>query len=202
MPTRLGKNWRPPLRALNWINQMKKCTIRRVAPDDLAACTTIEERSFSPEEAASPQSLKTRIHTYPDGFLVAEYAGEVIGQINSGSTDKTDITDEAFKQLIGHDPKGCNIVILSLSVLPEYRRHGVGSQLLTEFIEQARQLGKSRILLLCKSDLITYYARHGFLDSGISASTHGGAQWHEMQLSLSKATHLSHTKRGSLHGNG
>lgn len=163
---------------------MKEYSIRMVEPNDLTACHTIEALCFPPGEAAWTTSLETRIQTYPEGFFVAECDGKVVGQINSGSTDKDDISDEAFKQLIGHDPEGNNIVIFSLSVLPEYRKTGIGKELLTSFIKQAQELEKTRILLLCKEDLVNYYSRFGFKDSGISASTHGGAEWHEMALSL------------------
>jgi len=163
---------------------MSEYTIRMVEPDDLTACHTIEVRSFPPCEAAWTTSLDKRINTYPEGFLVAEHDGQVVGQVNSGSTSKDDISDEEFKQLIGHDPEGGNIVIFSLSVLPEYRKKGVGSRLLTEFVDQARYLGKSKVLLLCKDELVPYYSRHGFQDAGISASTHGGVEWHEMALPL------------------
>ena len=163
---------------------MSECTIRMVEPGDLTACHTVEARSFPPCEAAWTTSLQKRINHYPEGFLVAEYEGQVVGQVNSGSTSKDDISDEKFKQLIGHDPEGDNIVIFSLSVLPEYRKQGVGNQLLATFIDQARELGKTKVMLLCKDKLIDYYSRHGFQDAGISASTHGGAEWHEMVLPL------------------
>ncbi|CCH50572.1 GNAT family N-acetyltransferase [Pseudodesulfovibrio piezophilus] len=163
---------------------MSEFTVRMVEPDDLTACHTIESQSFPPCEAALTTSLEARITTYPEGFFVAECAGKVIGQINSGSTSKDDISDEEFKQLIGHDPEGCNIVIFSLSVLPKYRKRGIGSLLLASFIAQAKELGKSKVLLLCKEALIAYYVRHGFKDAGLSASTHGGVKWHEMTMTL------------------
>lgn len=163
---------------------MNEYTIRMVEPDDLTACHTVEANSFPPGEAAWTTSLETRINNYPEGFLVCECEGKVVGQVNSGATDKDDISDEEFKQLIGHDPDGDNIVIFSLSVMPEFRKRGVGSKLLTRFVEQAKDLGKSKVMLLCKEDMVDYYARHGFRDNGISASSHGGAMWHEMILPL------------------
>lgn len=155
-----------------------------VEPDDLIACHTIESRCFLPSEAALTSSLRDRITLYPEGFLVAEYEGQVVGQVNSGSTHKDDITDEKFKQLIGHDPDGQNIVIFSLSVLPEYQKRGIADRLMTNFIKQAHDLGKSKVLLICKDNLVPYYARHGFMDNGPSASDHGGAAWREMALPL------------------
>ncbi|WP_419787528.1 GNAT family N-acetyltransferase [Pseudodesulfovibrio sp.] len=163
---------------------MTNLTIRMVDPDDLTACHTIESLSFPASEAAQASSLEKRITNYPEGFLVAEMDGRVIGQVNSGSTSKDDITDEEFKQLIGHDPEGGNIVIFSLSVHPDFRKLGVGGKLLDQFVDHAREMGKNKVLLLCKEDLVNYYAGHGFSDSGVSASTHGGAVWHEMALTL------------------
>ena len=116
---------------------------------------------------------------------MAQQAGRVIGQVNSGATDKDDITDEAFKGLVGHDPAGRNLVIFSLSVLPERQRRGIAGKLLTRFIAAATDMGKSNIMLLCKTPLIDYYTRYGFDYIALSDSTHGGAEWHEMALRLS-----------------
>ena len=51
-------------------------------------------------------------------------------------------------------------------------------------MEEARQRKKENILLLCKHHLITYYEKLGFDHVGLSKSTHGGAEWHEMRLAL------------------
>ncbi|KAB1442079.1 GNAT family N-acetyltransferase [Pseudodesulfovibrio senegalensis] len=163
---------------------MPQPTIRTARPDDLTACIEIETVSFPPDEAASPASIEKRITSYAQGFLVAEQAGRVIGQINSGSTSKNDITDEAFKQLVGHDPNGTALVIFSLSVLPQFRHQGVAAALMDRFIAEARAMGKQRILLLCKERLVPFYRRFDYVDAGLSASTHGGSAWHEMRLEL------------------
>ena len=163
---------------------MKALTIRHADMDDLTACHTIEARCFPAAEAAWASSLRNRIELFPEGFLVAELDGKVVGQVNSGATDKDDITDEAFKQLIGHDPDGRNLVIFSLSVLPDFQKRGIAAKLMANFIGHARDMGKAAIKLLCKEPLIPYYARFGFIDDGLSASSHGGAAWHAMSLPL------------------
>ncbi len=116
--------------------------------------------------------------------MVAARDARVIGQINSGATDQDDITDEPFKQLIGHVPDGKHLVVFSLSVLPDYRGQGIAACLLRRFVKRAEEDGRKAILLLCKTGLIEYYQRFGFVDRGRSASTHGGADWHEMALIL------------------
>lgn len=163
---------------------MEALIIRHVDPDDLTACHTIEARCFPPCEAAWTSSLRNRIENYPEGFLVAELDGKVVGQVNSGATDKDDITDEEFKQLIGHDPDGRHMVIFSLSVLPDFQNRGIADKLLAGFVKQARKMNKDTVKLLCKEGLIPFYARYGFEHEGLSGSTHGGSAWHAMTLPL------------------
>lgn len=158
--------------------------IRQAAPSDLEHCLVLEQACFPPAEAASRENIAIRLADFPQGFLVAEAGGRIVGQVNSGATHKDDISDEAFKGLIGHEPDGANIVVFSLAVLPEMRRGGLGAQLMREFIAGSRKRGHQQVLLLCKDALVPFYSRLGFADRGISASTHGGAVWHEMGLVL------------------
>ena len=37
-------------------------------------------------------------------------------------------------------------------------------------------------MLTCKAGLRGLYARFGFVDEGVSGSTHGGVVWHQMRL--------------------
>jgi ribosomal protein S18 acetylase RimI-like enzyme len=163
---------------------MNDIKVRNVTIHDLDACFDLESQCFLPSEAASRDTIKKRLEVFPQGFLVAELDETVIGQINSGSTNKEDITDEAFKDLVGHDHDGKHIVIFSLAVLPEFQKKGIARQLMASFIEKSKKLKKKKIMLICKSELIDYYQRYGFVYTGESASTHGGFKWHEMYLPL------------------
>lgn len=155
--------------------------IRQVTPNNLQECFQLESICFPPDEAASKENIQIRIQNYPEGFYVlVDKDGTIIGHINSGCTNKDDITDEAFKALIGHDPEGKNAVIFSVAISPKSRGHKYGHTLLTHYVEVCKKQGKNRILLLCKTDLIPYYETVGFKYGDVSQSTHGGAQWHEM----------------------
>lgn len=158
--------------------------IRTVTQDDIQACYQIEQKCFEESEAASLESIEKRVRLYPAGFLVAEIDHQIVGMVNSGSTDKDDITDEAFKKLIGHTDNGKNIVIFSVSVLPEFQGRKIASELLKRFIRRAGDLKKEKILLLCKTALIRFYESFGFEHAGMSTSTHGGFEWHEMILHI------------------
>jgi ribosomal protein S18 acetylase RimI-like enzyme len=159
---------------------MSELLIRNVKLSDLDQCFAVESAGFHEEEAASRESIQIRIETFPQGFLVAELDGRIIGMINSASTNKDDISDEELKKMVGHDTDGQNLVVFSLVVLPEYQKQGIARQLMLRFIEEADRLGKKKILLMCKSNLIEYYERMGFSHIGLSSSTHGGVEWHEM----------------------
>ena len=51
-------------------------------------------------------------------------------------------------------------------------------------IADARAQGRRGCVLTCKDALVHYYARFGFVDEGISQSTHGGVVWHDMRLTF------------------
>ncbi|WP_022661341.1 GNAT family N-acetyltransferase [Paucidesulfovibrio longus] len=162
--------------------------IRRVREGDWRGCCAVEAACFPPDEAAEPDSVAERIRVFPQGFYVAEdISGTdsvIAGMINSGATSRNDITDEAFKKLVGHDPDGRNMVVFSLSVRPEWQGQGIARQLMERFVLESRTQGKACVLLLCKDFHIGFYEKLGFAHCGLSASTHGGAAWHEMRMRL------------------
>ncbi len=164
---------------------MSDIIIRKVSKTDLEPCLAVETACFEASEAADRESIGIRIAGYPEGFLVAEKDGSVIGMVNSGSIEKDDITDEAFKKLIGHVEGGKNIVIFSMAVHPDFQGLGLSRKLMGAFVATSRELGKKNVLLLCKDYHIDYYKGLGFDYGGISKSRHGGFDWHEMVMGLS-----------------
>ncbi|NKF28692.1 GNAT family N-acetyltransferase [Pseudomonas sp. BGM005] len=158
--------------------------IRHVTAADLDRCYAIETLAYEGDEAATREKIATRIATWPDGFIVAEMDGQVAGFINSGAAFDVQMSDEAFKELIGHDPAGPNVVIMSVVVHPDYQGLGLAKRLLGEFIDRMREQGKATIHLMCKERHIPLYAGFGFAYIKPSESDHGGMAWHEMILTL------------------
>lgn len=157
--------------------------IRQARIDDLDASYAVEIACFPADEAASKANMQKRLAVFPQGYLVAEIDSMIVGHINSGATNKNDISDEALKAMIGHENEGKNLVIFSVAVYPDYQKQGIASALLQTYIQLHQNKAKN-ILLLCKEHLLRFYSGIGFKNRGVSTSTHGGATWYEMCLVL------------------
>ena len=163
---------------------MSELIIRSAKVSDLDRCFEIEKDAYAGEEAATKEKILKRIQTYPEGFIVLENENEIIGFINSGATHKVELSDEEFKELIGHDPDGKHIVIMSVVIHPNYQGKSFTSVLMRNFINVMQAMGKTEIYLICQTELINMYAKYGFIYLGESDSDHGGLSWHEMSLAL------------------
>ncbi|SCZ78147.1 GNAT family N-acetyltransferase [Acidaminobacter hydrogenoformans] len=156
--------------------------IRPVTLQDLEAVAEVESACFPEAEAASKTSFEQRIKTFPDSFFVAELEGKVIGFINGSVINGKVIYDDLFHDTKLHIPEGKYQTIFGLDVIPAYRKKGVGEMLMAHMIETARNAGRYGLVLTCKEHLIHYYEKFGFVNLGISGSTHGGATWYDMIL--------------------
>ncbi len=157
---------------------------RTAVPADTDRCFEIETDAYEGDEAATREKIARRIAQYPDGFLILEQDAATIGFINSGCAQVVDMSDEAFKDLEGHDPGAKNVVILSVVVDPSEHGKGHARRLMTEFIKRMKENGKSHIYLMCKDHHVALYERFGYRYLRPSASDHGGVAWHEMSLTL------------------
>lgn len=51
-------------------------------------------------------------------------------------------------------------------------------------IGEAKAQGRRGVVLTCKDALVHYYAKFGFVDEGISQSTHGDVVWRQMRVTF------------------
>ncbi len=120
-------------------------TFRTAVPADTDRCFAIETTAYEGDEAATHEKIATRIAQYPEGFLIMELDGEIIGFINSGCAFDVVMSDEGFKELIGHDPAAPNVVIMSVVIDPAQQGKGYASLLMRTFVERMAGLGKRTI---------------------------------------------------------
>jgi ribosomal protein S18 acetylase RimI-like enzyme len=163
---------------------MPDSCFRTASPLDITRCHAIETAAYVSDEAATREKIARRINQYPDGFLVMEQNGQVIGFINSGCAHEVAMDDDAFKELVGHDPDAPHVVIMSVAIDPLYQGRGHASGMMHAFVRRMAAQGKASIHLMCKAHYVPLYQRLGFGYERPSASAYGGVAWHEMSMAL------------------
>ena len=158
--------------------------IRLATMADLAAVTALEAVCFPPAEAAKEDSFRARLAAYPDHFWLLEDDGRLVSFVNGLVTDEADLTDEMYDDASYHNEKGAWQMIFGVVTHPDYQHQGCAERLLRYVVEQARQQGRKGLVLTCKEHLLHFYGKVGFVDEGISDSTHGGVVWHKMRLTF------------------
>lgn len=159
---------------------------RTILKSEAEQAVTIEHICFPPNEACSRQAMLTRIENASEQFLVAvdKTTGKLAGFINGLSTYEDKFRDEFFTDISLYDPKGENVMILGLDVLPEYRNRGLAREIVRNFSIMEKEKGRKTLILTCLDEKVKMYEKLGFSDRGMADSTWGGEEWHEMTYSL------------------
>ncbi len=163
---------------------MAGLSFRLAAPGDAVRCFEIENAAYEGDEGATLAKIAQRIDLFAEGFLVLELMGEIVGFINSGCTYQVDLAKAEFKDLVGHDPAGPFVVVLSVAVHPAHQHKGYAGAMMDHFVMRMARMGKTSIHLMCKHGHIGLYSGFGFSYDKPSSSTHGGIEWHEMKMNL------------------
>lgn len=151
---------------------------------DLDAVSAVEAECFPSAEAATKESFRRRLEAYPNHFLLLFEENRLTAFIDGMATDKKDLSDDMYDKADMHREDGAWQMIFGLNTIPARRKNGLAGKLVNAFIEEARKEGRRGLVLTCKDRLVHYYSRFGFVDEGISSSTHGGVVWHQMRLTF------------------
>jgi ribosomal protein S18 acetylase RimI-like enzyme len=151
---------------------------------DLPTIMTIENAGFTPDEAATEDSMRERIARIPDTFIVATEADQVCGYIVGPAINERYLYDELFAHLTANDANAQYLSVLSLAVAPDAQGQGIGGQLLVAFADRARAQGRRGITLTCLKRLVPFYEAHGYVNEGVADSAHAGETWYNMVSEL------------------
>lgn len=159
---------------------------RNIRPEEAEQTAEIERVCFPPNEACTPEMMRQRVIKAPELFLTAveRRTGRIAGFINGLSTNENTLRDEFFVNADLYDPEGQNIMILGVDVLPDYRKQGLARELINQYLRREEAKGRKKIVLTCLASKVEMYQKMGFKDHGVSESTWGGEQWHEMSCTL------------------
>lgn len=167
---------------------------RQVVPAEIPACFEIEQASYPEDEAASKSILQYRQHFAEKYFRCAVVVEDnednhdveqIIGFISA--TRCRVFTAESMST---HDATGPVLAIHSIVVEKQYRRRGIATAMLQNYIEAMYSMpfdGVERIVLLAKVHLLPFYLGAGFAVLGISDIVHGKEPWYYLERSKEKA---------------
>lgn len=167
-------------------DSLERFEFRNIKLSETEQAVTIEQICFPPNEACSAENMKSRIAAARELFLVAvdKQNGKIAGFLNGIATDEISFRDEFFTDASLHEENGKNIMLLGLDVLPEYRRQGLGRELVYQYLQRERENGRKEVFLTCLQEKVEMYKKFGFADGGIANSVWGGEEWHEMSCTL------------------
>jgi ribosomal-protein-alanine N-acetyltransferase len=114
-----------------------KYVLRRFSRDDLEKVIRINEECLP--EHYTPFFYLDLHQSFPNSFIVAELNGEVLGYIMCRVEWSLSEFDRWRLVKKGH--------IISIAVLPEHRRKGIGRALMVEAMKALRDYGASEIYL-------------------------------------------------------
>ena len=158
--------------------------IRTATIDDLDAVTAVEAECFPPAEAATRSDFEHRLTHYSNHFWLMFDEDKLIAFVDGMVTDMADLTDEMYEHAALHKEDGTWQMIFGVNTLPAYRRRGCAGAVLERVIADARAQGRRGCVLTCKDKLVHYYEKFGFVNEGVSQSTHGGVVWYDMRLTF------------------
>jgi len=150
----------------------------------LARAYAIESASYPADEAATEDKLRMRMEQ-ASGFFWGAYdtSDNLQGFICGTLTTSEVLTDESMSE---HEPKGKTLCIHSVVVDAALRRKGMAAWMLQCYLQKVGQ-GESaptKVLLICKENLVGLYETAGFKNLGRSSVVHGQDPWNDMGLSF------------------
>ena len=170
-----------------WYTRKKKkgricMEIRKGTLKDLEAIAAVEAACFPAAEAATAEEFAGRLQQYGNHFWLLWEGERLLAFVDGFCTDWPDLTDEMYADASLHRENGAWQMIFGVNTIPACRRQGYAGRLLQQAIADARAQGRKGLVLTCKEALVHYYAKFGFVNEGISGSTHGGVVWYQMRL--------------------
>lgn len=158
--------------------------IRTATMEDLEAVAAVEAECFPPAEAATKEAFAKRLEYYGNHFWLMYDGDKLISFVDGFVTDEADLTDEMYEKAELHKEYGAWQMIFGVNTVPSCRKRGCAGKLLKRAIADAKAQGRKGLVLTCKDRLISYYAKFGFVNEGVSESVHGNAVWNQMRLTF------------------
>ena len=149
--------------------QTVKIVLRTYAPEDFESLYKIDQVCYSPDVAYSRGELRAYLRFPGADCLVATIRSEAVGFCLT-----------AHRENRGH--------IITIDVLEEHRRHGIGSRLLETVEQRLAKSGVNEVILETATEnhsAIAFWEKHGYRTRGVWKGYYpGGGDAYAMIKSL------------------
>ncbi|WP_100405776.1 GNAT family N-acetyltransferase [Bacillus solitudinis] len=171
---------------------MGKYTIRPYTIDDFEGLLDVQKEAFPPpfpeELWWSREQIQAHFETFPEGALLAEDDGIIVGSatslliaFNGESHTWEEVADRGYIRN-SHNSNGESLYGIDVCVRPSYRGQGVAKALYEARKETVKQLGLKRFLAGCRIPNFHEYAHKMNVEDYIEAVTRGSI--HDLVLSF------------------
>ncbi len=141
---------------------MSDVVIRSARQEDLPKVVVINRKELPENYPYSFFEFILKLN--PDVFLVAEKDGEIVGYLMA-HVERGKSLINIYEDLPKEVKEGPTIHLLSIAVLSDYQGIGIGTKLLRELIERAKEKGVKYIYLevrVSNKKAINLYEKMGF----------------------------------------
>lgn len=163
---------------------VSRISYRTPTVQDVIDCYAIESASYPPDEAATLERLTYRQAHATNYFYCAILDdNQIIGFVCS---TRCQFFQE--ESMATHVPTGPFLAIHSVVVREDYRRQGIATAMLQNYLEKVQRENIDgsiqSFILLSKANLIPFYVNCGFTVNRPSPIVHGQELWYELEKSL------------------
>ena len=158
--------------------------IRPATPEDIPQVIQLDFEAFSPYGTAeSPEIIRARQQVFPEGFVVAEVAGRIVGY---GSSEKwSEMREPGLDEnpYDTHDPNGPIFCITGMAVAEAHRGQGIGAAMTRYLLDVARAQACHTVTLET-THARAFYHRLGF--ETLTERQERGVQLYVMEKQLER----------------
>ena len=141
--------------------------IREATQSDMEQICLISDCTAGSREITNRKMMEERIRSHADTFLLASLDDMVIAYILGIDLANSSLSRWIVEMADGEAISNRNLVIDGLSVHPDYQGQGFGTLLLAALKQVALQHNSPGIYILCKDELLSYFAMNEFMEQGI-----------------------------------
>jgi ribosomal protein S18 acetylase RimI-like enzyme len=148
-------------------------TLRSFKPEDFDALYEIDQACYEPEVAYSKRELRAYLRFSGSDCLVAEAPTEAAADADAPAPEKQIV---GFCISARRDEGG---YIVTIDILSQFRRHHVGSVLLTEIERRLAANGVREVTLETATDsdsAVAFWTKHGYRNRGIKKDYYPGGR--------------------------